>query len=367
MKEYIYITSLLKSILKNQKPSELPDGLTFEGIYKKSKAHHISGMVFYGIEILEKKPDEKLFKLWRQDRDKAIARNFNQLHEYDLLENDFNENKIEYIPLKGIILKSLYPSSDMRYMCDIDVITQEGSHRMLRDIMTKKGYEIEHFDVGNHDAYFKKPVMSIEIHRSLFSDNTFGGKHFKDYLKNPFECAEKVGEYKFELKKTYFFLHLLTHAAKHYINGGVGLRAFMDIWLYYENFKSEIDLDKIKEILRNSEYKKLCFDFITISEMWFGDKKYDKSFDEMAHYICSGGAFGTIKSNTHNEIREKGKFRYILTSLFPSCKKLSFSYPILKKIPILYPFCLILRLVTKPFINHKKTWGRIKGIFSYKK
>ncbi len=367
MKAYRYITSVLKSVLLNERPEELPDGLTFEGVYKKSKAHHISGMVFYGIEQLENKPEEKLYKLWRQDRDKAIARDFNQLHEYELLENDFFKNQIDYIPLKGIVLKKLYPSSDMRYMCDIDVFTKDGSHRMLKDIMIKKGYEIEHFDAGNHDAYLKKPVMSVEIHRSLFSDYTFGGKHFAEYFKNPFEYAEKMGEYKSELKKTYFFLHLLTHAAKHYINGGIGLRAFMDIWLYYNNFKNEIDLDKIKEILKNSDYQKLCFDFITISKMWFGDEKYDKSFDEMARYIYSGGAFGTIKSNTHNEIREKGKFRYILTSIFPSYKKLCFSYPIIKKIPILYPFCLILRLITKPFINHKRVFAKIKGILSFKK
>ncbi|MBE6836986.1 MAG: hypothetical protein E7509_03175 [Ruminococcus sp.] len=367
LSEFQYITSLLKRVLRGEKPEELPEGLTFEGIYKKSKFHHVSGMVFYGIEQLGSKPSDNILKIWRQDRDKAIARDLQQFHEYGVLEQTFNSNKIKYIPLKGIILKKLYPSPDMRYMCDIDVITEENSHHKLRDLMIQNGYEAEHFDAGNHDEYTKKPIMNVEIHRFLFSDYTFGGKHFAKYLKNPFDFSKQTEGFRCELDSTYFFLHLLTHAAKHYINGGVGLRAFMDIWLYYKNHNEKIDLDKIGNILKDNQYKKLCFDILLLSQMWFGDKEWDNSFDEMAEYVYKGGAFGTVKSSTHNEIREKGKAKYLLTKLFPSYRTLAFSYPIIKKIPVLYPFCLILRLFTKPIINFKRTMNKLKGLFSFKK
>lgn len=367
MTEYLYITRLLKGILDNNETEELPDGATFEGVYKKSRFHHLSAMVFYAIEKLKNKPDERLYKLWRQDRDKAIARDFKQLHEYNILEQTFVANEISYIPLKGIILKELYPSPDMRYMCDIDVITKENTHIKIKKLMLDNGYEIEHYQVGNHDSYTKKPVMNIEIHRFLFSDFTFGGKHFAKYFKNPFDLTKDNEGYKRELCETYFFLHLLTHAAKHYLNGGIGLRAFMDIWLYYKNNRDNIDLKRIGDILSDSNYKELCFDFVTLSQMWFGDMPYDKKYDQMSEYIFKGGAFGTIESNVNNEIKEQGKAKYIFSTLFPSCKKLAFSYPILNKAPVLYPFCLILRLLTKPIVNFKKNFAKLKAILKFKK
>lgn len=357
--EYQYIVKLLRCVLRGEKPDELPEGASFEGVYKKAAAHHVENAVFYGIEQLENKPEQQLYKHWRQDRDKGIARDMNQCHELEALKKVLEDNGIRYIVLKGSVMKGLYPSTDIRYMCDSDIVVDGGKTAQCKEIMESLGYEVEHYNQGNHDAYVKKPVMSVEIHRSIFSDTTFAGKNFFKLFEKPFEVSRKVSEYGYELEPTYFFLHLLTHTAKHYINSGVGLRAFMDIWLYIRKYADEIDYKAIEKALEGNNYKQLCLDFIKLSQMWFGDLAYDGSFDEMAEYIFKGGAFGTLNTMAENKVKQKGRAGYFFSYLFPSFKELSVGYPVIKKCPILYPAMLVWRIISKPF--NKKSRAKIKA------
>lgn len=364
--EYDYLVVLLKSVLDNKKPPEKPENLTFEGIYKKALRHHVANISFYAIERLENKPEPSLYKLWRQERDKAIVRDMHQQHEYELLKSELDKAHIRYIPLKGTLMKKLYPSSDMRYMCDIDMVVDPESKALCKELMTKNGYETEHYEQGNHDSYSKKPVMNVEIHNLIFSDSTHIGKKFYKLFLKPFELSKKTSDYSYELEKTYFFLHLLTHSAKHYLYGGIGFRAFMDIYLFYKNYASEIDMQAVEKALETTQYKQLCLDFIKLAQVWFGDLQNDRSLRETELYIFKGGAFGTVTAMTENEISEKGRFRYILSSLFPSFTMLKASYGILNKLPFLYPFLIVWRILTKPFINHKKTSQKLKTLFKFK-
>lgn len=360
--DYKYIIALLKSTLRGETPPELPAGLSFADIYKKACFHKVVSPVFYAIEKLETKPEPELYKKWSRERDISLVRDMQQCHELELLKNTLNENKIRFIALKGSVMKSLYPQSDIRYMCDIDILVDDDKRAEVKDLLIKNGYEIEHFNQGVHDSYCKKPIMNIEVHKALFSEITEGGKNFHELFKQPFECSVKVSDYGYELNHTYFFLHLVTHAAKHYIHGGIGLRAFMDIWVYYDKYQNEIDMSEIERIISTNRHADLCMNLISLSLMWFGNKEYDKSLDETANYVFIGGAFGTIENQVSNDIRGKGKFKYLLSELFPSYKKVAERITIVKKCPVIYPFYIIWRLITKPFTS-KKARTRIKTFF----
>lgn len=362
--EFDYTVTLLNCVISEKKPPEKPAEATFEGIYKKAKAHHVSAMVYYAIEQLSQKPQPQLMRLWSQERDKAIVRDINQSYEYSQLTSRLEENKIRYISLKGTILKGLYPSRDMRFMCDIDMICDSRNAKKIKEIMLSLGYEVETFEKGNHDAYLKKPIMNVEIHTSLFSSSTFGAKNFSKILSEPFENAEKISDFGYQMKPTYFFLHLLTHTAKHYLNGGIGLRSFMDLWLYYKNFGDEIDFNLIDKLLASTSRIELCHELFSLSKMWFGNEPYNESFDEMSAYIFSGGAFGTVSGSVKKQINEMGKVKYFFTLLFPSYDTMAENYPLCKKIPPFYPLCLIYRLLVKSFVSFRKNFQRLKVLLS---
>ena len=79
------------------------------------------------------------------------------------------ETGIWYMPLKGSVLKNLYPRYGMREMADNDILFDKERGDDLRQIMVGRGFTVENYDNGPHDIYLKKPVYNFEMHRTLFS------------------------------------------------------------------------------------------------------------------------------------------------------------------------------------------------------
>ena len=360
---YEYVIHLLKSVLDGKTPNELPEGISFPDVYSAAKSHHVANATFYAVEKLNQKPDAPLYQKWAQERDLMIMRDFNQTHELELMKKSFSENKIRHILLKGSVMKELYPISDIRYMCDVDMVIDPENANKVRDIMVKLGYGVKAFNQRNDDEYTKKPIMNVEIHNYIFSDASFVGQSFYKLFEKPFEVTEKLTDYTYVLNKTHFFLHLLTHTAKHYLNGGIGFRAFMDIYLFHNKYREEIDSKALDTALAKTKYSKLCKDFIEISYMWFGEKEYDSKFDEITEYIFKGGSFGTVTAQAETHVKEQGKLKFLLTNMFPNFSFMRMSYPILNKLPFLYPFMIIWRLITRPFSKGNKTKAKLKALF----
>ena len=117
-----YLIHLIGCALNNTSPEELPENVTWEDIYRLAKYHSIDNLVFYSIEKLEKKPNEELYKKWKESRDRAILKGINQLYERDVIIEKLTKAQIDICPLKGCIIKELYPSQDMRTMADLDIL-----------------------------------------------------------------------------------------------------------------------------------------------------------------------------------------------------------------------------------------------------
>lgn len=361
-KGYEYVLELLQCVLADKKPSPLPDGVTFEEIYAKAEFHHVVNTVFYAIEKSDTKPQGEILRKFSEARDKFIVRDMLQLHELSRLEKKLCDEKIRYVKLKGSVMKPLYPQSDMRYMTDIDIIVDAQSLPLVNSAMKALGYDVREYGTGNHDEYEKKPVMSVEVHRALFADFTFYGKDFCSLFENIFEVCQSSSEYTYTLDNTHFLMHLITHTAKHYLAGGIGFRAFMDIWLYYNKYKDSINMEYIYSSLKKTEQYELCCDILDLSFMWFGDKEYDSRLDEMVKYIFSGGAFGLLQRGVENEIKATSKKKYLLSQIIPSYKALSSHYKVVRKIPILYPVFVIWRLISKPFTNFGVVKEKVKTV-----
>ena len=60
---------------------------------------------------------------------------------------------IWYMPLKGAVLKSLYPRYGMREMADVDVLVDPRRAKDVRIVMESLGFSRTSFGRGNHDVY----------------------------------------------------------------------------------------------------------------------------------------------------------------------------------------------------------------------
>ena len=59
-------------------------------------------------------------KYFLQERNIAIYRYEQLEYEYEQICNVFEQNKIEFIPLKGCVIRKFYPEPWMRTSCDIE-------------------------------------------------------------------------------------------------------------------------------------------------------------------------------------------------------------------------------------------------------
>lgn len=74
---------------------------------------------------------------------------------------------IWYMPLKGAILKDLYPRQEMRQMADNNILFDTSCEAAVKDYFVKEGYEVISYAKGNHDVYEKEPVYNFEMHMEI--------------------------------------------------------------------------------------------------------------------------------------------------------------------------------------------------------
>lgn len=352
-----YLLALLRSVLNNEKPPELPEGISFEEVFRVAKAHSVANTAFYAVERLEKKPAETLMSEWEQLRDMAVVKDINQLTELELISGVLSEKNIRHIPLKGSVLKELYPQSDMRTMADIDMLVDETNAADVRDIMRGLGYECEHFGYDIHDIYYKKPIMNVEIHRALFGEE---GRQFGEVFASPFSLCERSDDMRAVFSDDYFLAYVIAHALKHYEEGGTGIRSFMDIAVYLR--AKPVNTERVCEILEPSGCAETARDFIRLSRIWFEGEKGGEKYVKMAEYVLSGGTYGTIQNSVGNKVKSGGRAKYLFRLVFPTFWHMKQHYPILKKAPVLLPFCWLVRLVTKPFINREQNAAKLRAL-----
>ena len=127
------------------------------------------------------------------------------------------------MPLKGSLLKDLYPRYGMRQMSDNDILFDSSRAEDVRQIMESMGFTTKHFGHGNHDVYFKKPVSNFEMHTSIINRNN---ERMFEYYRNVKERLIKNDNdacgYHFSDEDFYIFM--IAHEYKHYTGGGTGLR-----------------------------------------------------------------------------------------------------------------------------------------------
>jgi len=57
MSEYGYLIRLLRAAIRQETPEELPEGLSFETVYRHAMEHDVANLAFYAVERLQKKPE----------------------------------------------------------------------------------------------------------------------------------------------------------------------------------------------------------------------------------------------------------------------------------------------------------------------
>lgn len=353
-----YIVALIRSILKNEAPPEKPGDVSFEDVFRMSKEHMISVMTYSAVEKLLVKPGEELLNKWGQSAYTNIAQSVVQLAERNNIYKALEQYKIPYIPLKGCLVKEMYPKPEYREMSDLDILVKRADAAKLKPVMESLGYQCESFDIEKDDSYSKKPFMHVEMHYELLSQDEV--KFFRETggyctgIMDSWSNAIKVNEYRYEMRKEDMYLHLITHLYKHFKGAGTGIRQVTDL-LVVKNHCS-LDWEYINRELNGLGLSGFREDILDVLKVWYENANPTEETDATAEYIFHAGSYGHHSTLVEHRIQKmeaqdptgsKPFLKYLLYRVFPPYEEMCRWYPLTRKSKLLLPIMWIYRLLYK--------------------
>lgn len=368
--DMIYITSC---VINNAKPDYNRVSLmNLDNLYEICKYHSLVSLVCMGLEL----SNIDIPKKWLEDKAKTIRKTILLDVERENIFKFCEDNHIWYMPLKGIILKNLYPKIGMRQMADNDILYDKNYQQELFTYFKNNGY-ICKIGKGNHDVYLKQPIYNYEMHTSLY-DIAYNPL-WVEYYSNIKEklIKDTQNSYGYHFTDEDFYIYITSHEYKHYSSGGTGFRSLVDCyiynqakkdtlnWNYIETELKKLDIFEFEQINKNLSYK-------IFSNMDFDIEKLSSKERNMLDYILFSGTYGNkenlinnklqkIQSNK-NDISYSTKLKYYWNRLFPSINFMKTYYPSFCKYKILIPIGYIYRLFVKGIINHKKIISEFKVV-----
>ena len=360
-----YLIHLLKCALSSEMPDEKPDNVSWKEVLLLAKYHNTANTACYAVERLESKPDDVIFSEWKEIKNKALVRDITQRSELKKLSDVFEKSEIKMMAVKGCRMKQLYPRTDMRFMSDLDIIVESNSIPNVCNILQGLGYKSEKHNLSHHIEFNKPPVMHVEIHNALISEQW---KSFRKYYSDPFKCGrpQKEKRFVYEMTDEEFYIYFLVHLYKHYSNGGTGIRSVMDCFMLNKNLSSKLDWTYINKKLEQLELIKLKDDFDKLANFWFASGNGSKVLESMGDYIISSGTYGTIHNYVQNGIKSQGRFRYLIGRIFPPYSLMKSLYPVLEHLPFLLPFFWIWKDIKALFSSKSTSKRQIKMMFKNK-
>ncbi len=332
-------------------------------IYTISYAHDMAHIISATLDKYDLLPEGEISEKFREQELTAIYRYERLNFEYKQICEIFEKTEINFMPLKGAVLRELYPEPWMRTSCDIDVLVHKEDLKKAESVLKKELQYSKEYE-GTHDITLRSVNgVCIELHYDLVEDNR--AKDSPKVLKNIWEYSHLKENYKYFhiMNRDMFCFYHIAHLAKHFEVGGCGIRPLLDLWLI-DNNAGFFDYETEK-LLRQGGLLRFAYAIRSLSEVWFSGKEHDEITLKMQEYILQGGVYGTeenhILMRTH---RAGGRIRYILSRIFVPYVNLKYEFPILQKYGFLTPFFQVYRWIFFIFKGNKKY--KIKRLNSIK-
>jgi len=282
---------------------------------------------------------------------------------------------IRAVVFKGIVLADLYKDYISRPSCDSDILIDPAGYNIVHKLLRESGYTFLAAESGEHVKCYKSKNLSIDLHLRLWGDSV--GRHIGAVEKHRLDDMEKTINLRVRqlnittLDYQAHFIYLLVHIAKHFIIKGVGVRQLMDVSLFYDRYRDNIDLPALWALIDDMGFLSVVRYIFKICERHLGmdasifmgeDPVIDNDvLNALIKDIIEGGAFGTTpeRSVSHNVVKEsyyaglknKNQGALVWHLIFPRAVALPKKYKYVRKYPILLPIAWAHRILN--FIRNR--------------
>lgn len=339
------VINLVASAINGTTPRVNIDESDWPQIIDFAKRQSVLNIIAYACDSLPEKPDAKTMRFLKEFRMQKIVVEAQQEIEFCDAMDKLEAMGAKHMPLKGYIVKNLYPSPDMRTMGDLDLIIEKEKCGEIVKAFVDDGFTScaegdLHSNVERGNAY-------IEFHRSMVDE-----KHetLHGYFGNGFQRAKLTDgySYRYELTHEDLYIFLIAHVAKHYRYGGTGIRSLLDLYVYRKAYP-DMDYGYIRGELEKIGLSIFGEKVERIADDWYSGE-FNGEYDTVSSYIVSGGVYGDENAPLLNEFINESpgsikttKIKKWFETVLPGKELMTTRYPILKKFIFLLPLFWIVR------------------------
>lgn len=364
------IITLINNALKGEK-NPLPEDFDCSRLHDFSVSQKIIPLIYYGA-----KNDSRFLSCDAANKLKyatfySAAISDLQMKEAELIFAEFDKHDLDYMGLKGVGMKKLYPSSDMRMMGDIDILVRDEQQDNIDEVMQSLGYSFQL--ESDHERIWNKGKVHLELHKRIVPSYN---RDFYAYFGNGWKLAKKKDDRSCEyiMSTEDEFVFLFTHFAKHYRDAGIGIRHATDIYVFMESHK-DMDMEYVKRAFEKLGIYRFFVNVRNMLNVWFNGADCDEISGFLTNKFFVSGAYGTQKNSIMSQalIHSKGsdvddvRRKKLGMLIFPPYKNMCYDYPWLNGKPLLLPIAWVVRIFKVLLFKRSRIKTHSKNIKSINK
>jgi len=333
--EKVFFT-LVRAVLRDETPESLPEVSPelLQKLYKLAEAHDLLPIIGQGLSKLDLLGNDETSEAFKKQMFQAAHRYARQNRALQQICRTLEENEIPFIPLKGSVIRDLYPQSWLRTSGDIDVLVKpEDLDRAVELLQAVLSYTFKYR--LSHDVTMHTPDgVCIELHFDTIEEDRTGAT----VLQTLWDTVTPVPGHQYYCRMTpeMFYYYHIAHMAKHFQNGGCGIRPFLDLWILRE--KMPVPWEKLQALLRQGGLWKFSDYAWRLSEYWMADGPSEPVTENMRAFLLGGGVYGSMENKATVYRSKKGSTgKYALQRIFMPYGRMRRYYPVLDKVPVLLP------------------------------
>ena len=170
--QHLGIITLLRSALNKEKLS-LPNDFNLEDSFGLINYHQLTGLALQGATLCGIPRNNPVFVRMTLSFCKSLQESKNQMVKLHQIYSLFDRENIDYLPIKGAVIKSLFQKPEYRLMGDADILIHPEEYPRIREIMIEAG--MENIKETDYELVWYSPALTVELHKRLIAT------HNKDY------------------------------------------------------------------------------------------------------------------------------------------------------------------------------------------
>lgn len=343
------------------------EGMDLDRLYSMAKYHSVAAAASVALRSAGVE-DERFSKAFNQ----SVRRTVIFDAERTKILSELEKHKIWYMPLKGSLLKDMYPVVGMREMSDNDILFNKDKHDELREIMLAAGYNPENKEKNHHDAYMKPPVLNFEMHTTLFSH------HADEKLRSYYSDISRLlvkdegNDYGYHMSDEDFYIYMTAHEFNHFNVGGTGLRSLMDAYIFMCEKRDTLDKAYLAEQFEKAgltDYEKNRSELADKLFSSAGAAELTTGEETLLERYASSGTYGNYLNKAKKAIdnlsadgKKHSKAYYIFRRVFPDLKHMKKHFPQFFRCKLFIPFAYIWRILKVVFKRRSQISTELRAI-----